>query len=121
MSDENPILKEPLRTKDDDGNEVTVYPETSDDQVIGLNRYVKSISFGDGKLTVTNGDGTTYEFEIKSHSIENAVVSLSNVDHTITVVNSDDTTYDLEIDNEIISDEEILILFGIEDSRDKYY
>ena len=56
-----------------------------------------------------------------TQGIENAVILLSNVDHTITVTNSDETTYDLEIDNELISDEEILILFDIEDSKDKYY
>lgn len=121
MADDNPILKDTIRTKDDNGNEVIVYAETSDDQVKGLDKYVKSLSFGDGNLTVTNGDGTTYKVHIGTQGIENAVILLSNVDHTITVTNSDETTYDLEIDNELISDEEILILFDIEDSKDKYY
>ena len=121
MADDIPILKDTLRTKDDNGNEVIIYAETSDDQIKGLDKYAKSLSFGGGNLVITNGDGSTYSLHIGSQNLDDAVVSLSNVDHTITVTNGNGYTYDLEIDNELISDGEILILFDIEDSRDKYY
>ena len=115
------ILKDTLHTKDSDGNEVDLYPKTSDDQVIGLDKYVKHLECGDHTITVTNGDGTIYTFTIE---VYNEVVSeLFCNDHTITVVNGDGSTYDLEISNELISDEEILALWdiGIDDSRNKYY
>lgn len=118
MSD-NPILKDTLHTKDDNGNEVDLYPETTDDQVLGLDKYAKQLSYGDHVVTVTNGDGTTYSFTIDAMS--SGVTQLFCDDHTITVVNSDGTEYDLEVSNEIITDTEILELWGIEDSRTKYY
>ena len=120
MDNDIPIIKDIIQTRDDDGNEVNVYPETSDDQVVGLEHYVKNVYFDNGNFVITNGDGTTYRFYL-GQGLDRAVVALSNVDHTITVINSDETTYDLEIDNELISNDEILNLFDILDSRDIYY
>lgn len=113
------ILKDTLHTKDSDGNVVDLYPKTSDDQVIGLDKYVKHLECGDHTITVTNGDGTIYTFTIEAGSA--GITELFCNDHTITVVNGDGSTYDLEISNELISDEEIIALWGIEDSRNKYY
>ena len=88
---DNPILKDIIQTRDDDGNEVDIYPKTSEDQVIGLDKYAKSLSAGDGELTVTNGDGTFYQIPVKT------------------------------MEDRPITDEEIIELWGIEDSNNIYY
>ena len=84
----NPIIKDTLHTKDDDGNEIDVYNKTSDDQVVGLENYAKSISCDDHTITITKGNGDTYE---------------------------------VEVNNDIISEEEILAIWDITDSSEKYY
>ena len=113
------IIKDLLMTKDNDGNEVGLHPETSDDQVLGLDKYAKRIDCIDNVVTITNGDGTTYSFTIDT--LSSGVTQLVCEDHTITVINSDDSTYELEISNEVISGEDMLELWEIEDSRTKYY
>ncbi|MBQ8132413.1 MAG: hypothetical protein IJ193_07980 [Bacilli bacterium] len=83
-----PIVKDELRTHDTEGNVIIVYPKTSDDQVAGLDKYVKSISCDDHTITCTKGDGSTYE---------------------------------VEVNNDTITEEEILTLWDITDSSEKYY
>lgn len=84
----NPVIKDTLHTKDSDGNEIDVYNKTSDDQVVGLENYAKTITCDDHTLTITKGNGDTYE---------------------------------VEVSNEIITEEEIMTLWDITDSGEKYY
>ena len=84
----NPIIKDTLHTKDGDGNEIDVYNKTSDDQVVGLENYAKTITCDDHTITVTKGNGDTYT---------------------------------VEVNNDIITEEEILAVWDITDSSEKYY
>ena len=65
----DPIIKTPLRTHDEDGNVVIVYPETSDDQVKNLELYAKSVTCNDHTITITNGKGDTYDVEVDNTTI----------------------------------------------------
>jgi hypothetical protein len=65
----NPIIKTTLRTHDDDGNVVDIHPTTSDDQVINLEYYAKSVTCNDHTITITNGNGDTYEVEVDNTTI----------------------------------------------------
>jgi len=43
MSD--PIIKDTLRTRDNDGNVVIVYPKTIDSQIENIGKYIKNVEY----------------------------------------------------------------------------